>query len=114
MKPKKTSQTPAIKKVVEETFEKKRKKLSDEERKIRARAVTQKYRENNREKVNETSRQWRANNKEKLRHNQKIYYMKNKERLNQYSREYYHANTDYFKEYYENRLKINSLNNRVI
>ena len=87
----------------------KRKKMTEEERKISKQAATKKYQENNKEKILERTRKWRENNKERFQQHQSKYYMSNQEKKNQESREYYHANTDYFKQYYEKRNKENKM-----
>ena len=70
-----------------------------EENKERVKEIKKKYRDNNREKLNEKGRnsktkkeldkKWREQNKEKMKKYHKQYSEKNKEKLREYGRQYY-------------------------
>lgn len=64
---------------------------------------TQRWRNKNRDKVNEYMRKWRANHREVLRLSYKKYRTKNRELCKQKDREYYYTHLESVKKYNKNR-----------
>lgn len=104
--------------VVQPLAEKKRVKLTEEEKKANKRIRSKKYREENKEKIKEYSKQYRKNNKEtvsasekksrkkhaiEVKERAKEYYNKNKVR----KKEYHKKNSEHFKKYNQEYNKKN-------
>ena len=75
--------------------------LSTEQKKERRRLQRIKYRENNREKINEINRKYRENNREKINEGKRRYYKEHKEEENERCRKYREEHKEQIAETYK-------------
>ncbi len=81
--------------------------LTDEERKERRKEIMRKYRENNKEKINQQRKEYREKTKEERSIAWKIYYKENKNYLNDKKKKHQEDNKEYYQEYNKDYYKNN-------
>ena len=76
-----------------------------ENNKIKESKRKKKWYQNNKEKCSKTCKKWRLNNKDKTKVRMQKYYLKNKEKLNASNSNYKKNNKESINQYYKERLK---------